>query len=178
MTLNFYFARAKQIFPWTTKIQMYEALVGAILNYNTIPLSGAMKSDLSKVFITQKKIIRNICNADSKAHTAPLFENCDILPLNEHIKYNLILTSFKILYNKCPQSINSIVRPKRNNKHLRSSNENLAHIPTTKSNKGDNLAPMVLPKIWNEMPYFIKEELSLKALKPTLKAFLQLKSNP
>jgi hypothetical protein len=90
---------------------LYFASVHSHLMYCPIILSMACKTQLNRLFVIQKKALRIICGENFHAHTAPLFlDNC-ILPLDLIIVQAKLLFMHSVKYEYCPKSfLNVFVR--------------------------------------------------------------------
>ena len=70
---------------------------------------GCAKSvHLSPLKLIQKKIVRVITFSDRLAHTAPLFKQLNILPLDKLIFHRIELFMYKIHHNMHPSVINEM----------------------------------------------------------------------
>jgi hypothetical protein len=87
---------------------LYFATVHSHLTYCPIILSSTSKSNLTKLFIMQKKAIRIVSGANYNDHTAEHFLNLHILPLNLIIKQAKLLFMHSIKYGYCPISYHDV----------------------------------------------------------------------
>ena len=69
---------------------MYFAMIHSIMAYGINIYGCATKTSLEKLRLAQKKAIRTICKANYRAHTAPLFKELKILPLDDLITYSRV----------------------------------------------------------------------------------------
>ena len=89
--------RVQNFMPDFVLKNMYNAHVSSILNYCNIIWSNTYSTHLDPLIKVQKKIIRLITKSEYLAHTAPLFENMQILNIDSLRKYSLAVYFFKNL---------------------------------------------------------------------------------
>jgi hypothetical protein len=78
------------------------------ITYCPIILSITSKSNLNKIFIMQKKAIRTITQSKYNDHTAALFYDEKILPLDYVILQAKLIFMHSIKYKYCPHSFNDV----------------------------------------------------------------------
>ncbi len=66
--------------------------------------SCATQTCLNKLIVKQKEAVRIICNAGYRDHTAPLFTQLRILPIDKLIKYNALKFMHSFARNLLPIS--------------------------------------------------------------------------
>ncbi len=67
-----------------TKISLYYTSIYPYLIYCNTVLSSTYKTNLNRIFLLQKRIVRILTNSEFRAHTAPLFRELKLLDI-----YNL-----------------------------------------------------------------------------------------
>ena len=85
--------------PLSVLKMVYFAIIHPHLNYCITTWGGASNSNLLPLFRLQKKIIRIITFSPYTSHSAPIFHDLKVLPLDLIYKYNLGLTFYKINNN-------------------------------------------------------------------------------
>ena len=78
---------------------IYYALIHSRLIYCIEIWGTASKTALQPLVIAQKKCMRLIIGATSRAHTEPIFKRLSIRPLVKEIEYRLALLSYKLIKN-------------------------------------------------------------------------------
>ena len=81
---------------------LYYSLVYSYLTYGIIIWGSAYDTYLSKLIITQKKIIRAMTGASYKAHTEPLFKQLNILKLPDLYRLYVSKYMFAFINNSLP----------------------------------------------------------------------------
>lgn len=84
--------RYKNIFPISIKLLIYNSLFFSLINYCNLVWGTTGTTNLQKIFMLQKKIVRFICNVPYLAHTENLFQTYNILPIQNIYKYRLATT--------------------------------------------------------------------------------------
>ena len=98
------------------------------------------------------------------------------------IVFKILLLTFKAIHKLAPTYISELVSPKDTGDryYLRSNNDKLLNIPPCKSlsTLGDRSFYMAAPKLWNDLPLFIRNISSVNAFKKALKTHLFQKAFP
>ena len=98
------------------------------------------------------------------------------------VVFKILLLTFKAIYKLAPTYISDLVSLKDTGGryHLRSNNSKLLNIPPYKSfsTLGDRSFCMAAPKLWNDLPLFIRNISSVNAFKKALKTYLFQKAFP
>ena len=133
---------------------LYNAMILPYLNYCCLLWGINYASQLNRLVILQKRAVRLIMRVYPPASSEPIFQQFNILKINEIATIQMILVMHKYLLNELPESLKKlynkedIIRNRRMNKHLKEpfSNRNYRQFTTTL--KG--------PKLWNSIcaPHF------------------------
>ena len=100
--------RASKFLTKATLSKLYYTFIFPYLIY-CVEVWGCAKSvHLSPLKLIQKKIVRVITFSDRLAHTAPLFKQLNILPLDKLIFHRIGLFMYKIHHNMHPSVINEM----------------------------------------------------------------------
>ena len=84
---------------------LYYSLVYSYLTYGIILWGSAHDTYMSKLKITQKKIVRAITGAPYDAHSEPLFKLLNILKLTDLYKLHISKYMFSFINNVIPRPI-------------------------------------------------------------------------
>jgi hypothetical protein len=79
-------------------------MIHSVISYGINIYGCANKTTLEKLIVKQKQAIRTICNATYRAHTAPLFKQQKILPVEKLIEYSKIKFMHSFHFKKLPLS--------------------------------------------------------------------------
>ena len=130
---------------------LYSSLVHSHLSY-CIPIWGcAAKTNLKKLEIQQKKAVRIISQSRYNAHTVPIFQDFEILPITEQAKYSKLLIMYDFVHHRLPCSFDNLwirnnVRAERVLRNAR-----LFNIPFVRLQSYKDFPFSDLPRLWNNI---------------------------
>jgi hypothetical protein len=113
----------------------------------------ANSTTLDKLRKKQKQAIRTLCNANYRAHTAPLFREMKILPLDQLIIYSNIKFMHSFIHKKLPLSFNNTWQTNEERNPVRVlRNINDLFIPAHRVEFVKRLPLFSFPATWNNAP--------------------------
>ena len=115
--------------------------------------------------IVQKRSIRYIANANSNAHTDPLFHRYNIMKFHDLIQLNQATFMYKYVNGKLPPSFENIFP-----KLINFDRSFCFRIDGLKRSYLKTFSTHTLPKLWNNLPFELKRNESLKNFKKKLTA--------
>ena len=145
----------------TSKIDLYNCLLYGV--------SQCAIQKLQKVMNAAAKLILGGKKFDS---VTPLLKKLHWLPVKQRINYKILLITYKALHGLAPSYLKDLLKPYRPNRNLRSNDQLLLQIPRTNKSYGDRAFEICAPKLWNDLPLFIRESNSLVIFKKLLKTYL------
>jgi len=128
-------------------------MVHSNISYGINIYGCANSSNLEKIRKKQKQAIRIVCNAPYRAHTAPLFKELKILPLDQLIDYCRIKFMHCYHFNKLPLSFNEMWKTnrERNPERILRNADDL-FVPAHRVEFVKRLPIIALPTAWNSAP--------------------------
>lgn len=115
---------------------------------------------------------RLICNESKYCHITPLLVDLHWLPVKFRIEFKILLIVFKIFKGLAPTYVSFLITPKPISKYnLRSSSDStLLSYPNVKpkATLGERAFLFAAPKLWNAVPRFIRESISINTFKRKL----------
>ena len=75
--------KLRSVFPQEVLFILYSTLILSYLNYGVLAWGNSLKTQMGKLFIVQKRAIRNICNVNYRAHTNFLFYDNNLLKVED-----------------------------------------------------------------------------------------------
>ena len=75
--------KLRSVFPQEVLFILYSTLILSYLNYGVLAWGNSLKTQMGKLFIVQKRAIRNICNVNYRAHTNVLFYDNHLLKVED-----------------------------------------------------------------------------------------------
>ena len=153
--------KIKNNLPLYARIRYYNSFVLPYLTYNIIHWGNTNDSHLEPLFLTQKRILRTIADAQYLDHSTPLFYRHKILKLKDLYKYHAALDTFKKMKNG---QYNITHNVNTRNTHLAQPKfHRLARTQQSITFSG--------PTIWNSLPLWICNIPTLPLLKAKLKSY-------
>ena len=152
---------------------LYYAMVHSHMSYCLNVYGSANTTHLQCLRVKQKEAIRVINNSEYRAHTAPLFKQSCILPLDQMIKFSNLLFMHRHANLNLPLSfhetwtLNRIHNPAR---LLRNAND--LRIPQHNFASLKRLPLFAFPRAWNEEDDTRKSVQSFKTYKKQIKLAL------
>jgi hypothetical protein len=153
-------------------------MIHSNISYGINLYGCANTTQLEKIRKKQKQAIRIICNAPFRAHTAPLFKELKILPLDQLIEYSRIKFMHNFHFKKLPPSFNQmwLSNRERNPERLLRNADDL-YVPPHRVEFVKKLPIIMFPTAWNSAPGNKTnpvQHLYLRELKSLLLAALPL----
>ena len=136
-------------------------------------LSGLPDSELDKLQRLQNTAARLVARGKKQDHITPLLRKLHWLPILSRISYKILLMTYKALHGQAPVYISQLLHRYQPSRSLRSSSQNLLHVPKTNTvTYGDRAFSVNAPKLWNSLPNHIRSAESIDVFKSKLKTFL------
>ena len=161
---------------------LIHAFITSKLDYCNGLMYGIPKNHLVRLQRVQNTAARLVKSVPKFEHVTPVLRELHWLPVQSRIEFKILLTVYKILNDQAPQYLKySVCLYEPSICNLRSSHEYLLCVPKSilKSilvSAGDCSLSVVGPKIWNSLPYGIKQSAFLNDFKTNVKTFLFLKA--
>jgi hypothetical protein len=160
------FVIIKNKIPYSTLLQLYKVLGETIINYGISSYGRTFKSHLDHIYKLQLRILKSIVpkkiKIKFKDDECELFRHCDILPVHEQVKLNLLTENY---FNKKFQTY------KEYTIQTRSASKMLLNIPRHNNHYGKQLLQHQVPTLINHLPMTIKQKISEINIKNTLKKY-------
>ena len=151
------------------------SLVLSKLDQNNSLLHDLPACVLLKLQRVQNSAARLLCSASRQVDAAPLLVSLHWLPIKKRIKFKIVLLVYKCLNGIGPLYLSELLSFYSNTesrKCLRSSSLDNLHVPRTNTNFGDRSFLVCAPKLWNSLPFDLRNSPSVESFKKSLKTFL------
>jgi len=150
------------------------AFVISRLDYCNSILYGLLKLEHDKIQRIQNIAARLITGTKRKEHITPTLEDLHWLPVKSRIFFKNLLLTFRAINGHSPTyllaSLFNACKPARS---LRSSGQSLLQVPDVKTcTYGQRSFSFYATKLWNDLPFYIKQSESIAIFKKKLKTFL------
>jgi len=144
--------RAKNFLTKRALKTLYFALIHSHLNYCPILFTTMSQKSKAGLFTAQKKAIRIITKNNYREHTAPLFEQENILSLDKIIELASLKFMHSIVYKYAPPSFNNMFsfRDQDGERPLRNDDMLTFNLPFPRTEMYKKSPVYFLSKLWNE----------------------------
>lgn len=139
---------ALKFLPLKIKLLIYHSLFASHLNYCLLVWGTTSATNINRLFLLQKKIIRSICNENFDSHTAPLFSRLEVIKFPSLYNYQLS-TMFVKERNSIQRKICTLANLRPNARHYGTRSPEIWHVPFARTNYGKQLICHTLPALLN-----------------------------
>ena len=166
----------KHILPQKTLKTLYQTLIQPHLDYGITFWGGAHNTNLNKLTVIQKKVIRNITNSKYNQHTDPLFKELKILKLKQLYTLQAAKLIYKATQGELPKPLVKLYKPNTEIHQHNTRQHNNPHIRYRRTQRASNQINHKGPEIWSNLNNHLKSCTNTKTFTNSLKQFL-LNSN-
>ena len=157
--------------PANTKKLVHAFVSSRLDNCNSL-LAGLPDKELDKLQRVQNAAARVITLTRKYAHITPVLYNLHWLPIKQRIAYKILLLTFKIIHGQAPSYLSELIAAYNPPRSLRSESQKLlCEQPGRTATYGRYFAA-VAPKLWNSLPYSIKDSGTIDQFKTHIKTHL------
>ena len=153
--------RLKHFLPLHTLKLLYNSLILPYLQYGV--LLWGFKS--GRIFKLQKKAVRAITRSKYNAHTDPIFQNLELLKIEDIFKLNLLKFQFKLVNDTLPVYFSSIFTKDELSHNHNTRNRLLLRNPTPNHSSSLNTIRYHLPHFIDNIPEIISNKISSHSYK-------------
>lgn len=139
---------ALKFLPLKIKLLIYHSLFASHLNYCLLVWGTTSATNINRLFLLQKKIIRSICNENFDSHTAPLFSRLEVIKFPSLYNYQLS-TMFVKERNSIQCKICTLANLRPNARHYGTRSPEIWRVPFARTNYGKQLICHTLPALLN-----------------------------
>ena len=154
---------------------LIHAFVSTRLDFCNCLLFGITKKNLRKLQKVQNRAAR-ICLKISRKQQIPslsLLKELHWLPISFRIDFKTLLLTYKCLNNCAPQYLSDLLQRRTLDRTTRSASLGLLVVPESRRKSfGDRSFAVAAPRLWNDLPLFIRQAGSVAAFKKNLKTHL------
>ena len=150
---------------------LVNALVTSRLDYANSILFDLPDILLHKLEMVQKNAARLVLRRKKHDHVTPLLKKLHWLPVRFRIEFKINLLTFKCLHGHAPKYLTDLLCRYEPVRNLRSaSKNNMLQEKCIRLQKTDRAFSVAAPKLWNELPDYLREIDKLSSFKSALKA--------
>ena len=141
-------------------------------NCNSL-LYGLPKFLIDRLQNIQNCAARLVTGGKKYDHITPIMKQLHWLPISQRIIYKVALITYKALNGVAPHYIRNMLKNSLSSVNLRSSSKGLLSVPRVRLvNYGERSFSYAAPKLWNEIPEYIRNSETLPIFKTRLKTYL------
>ncbi len=121
--------RIRKYLPHQTRITFYKSYIRPHIDYcNTV---WGQSPHVNRIHILQKMILTLIMNVSNLRHSAPLFHQCGVMPIQNRVKFRTVTTVYKSLNGLTPNYMKNMFEKVSNitTRSTRLSTTNSLYIP-------------------------------------------------
>ena len=140
------------------------------LNFTSLSLPRILIDRIQRI---QNSAARLITGSRKYEHITPRLKQLHWLPIDERIKYKILLLTFKTLNDLAPIYIGDMLCKYAPSRRFSASSNKLLQVPSAKlKTNGERTFLFAAPKLWNSLPNLIRHCSSLESFKTEIKTFL------
>ena len=134
---------------------------------------GLPSSEIQTLQRLQNAAARLITRTKKSDHITPVLINLHWLPIEHRVIFKLLLYTYKALHGLAPDYLANLLTFYKPVRTLRSSRSINLSVPRSRtSTYGDRSFACVSPRLWNQLPDFIRYSETLDSFKTRLKTHL------
>ena len=143
------------------------------LDFGNALLCGYPQSLIHKLQRVQNVAARILTGQSKYSHITPILKELHWLPVTQWIKYKIAILVFKAKCHLAPIYLQELIQPHTSLRALRSTDQELLHVPFTKSAMVRQKAfAYAGPCLWNSLPIELRRAKDLVTFKRLLKTHL------
>ena len=155
-----------------TRTLMHSFVISKLDNLNSL-LYGLPDCLLRKLQLVQNQAAKLVVKKKKQDHVTPILITLHWLPVQQRIRYKLLLLAFKCIHGLAPSYLCSLLQEYKPGRSLRSSSQYLLKEKKGRlKTYGDRAFSVAAPHLWNALPVELRSCRSVDCFKKSLKTFL------
>uniref|UniRef100_A0A8C6TLJ0 Reverse transcriptase domain-containing protein n=1 Tax=Neogobius melanostomus TaxID=47308 RepID=A0A8C6TLJ0_9GOBI len=167
------FAKLRPILSKSDLELVIHAFISSRLDYCNSLFTCFNKSALNRLQMVQNAAARLLTGSSRRSHITPILSSLHWLPIKFRIELKILVLTFRALHGQAPKYVSDLLCPYSSGRTLRSSGQNLLTVPRTHfKTRGDLSFEAVAPKLWNDLPLWLRVTDTVDSFKQQLKTWL------
>ena len=152
---------------------LIQAHVISQLDYCNSLLFGLPQNQISRLQRVQNAAARVISCQRKSEHISPVLRELHWLPVSFRVRFKILTLMFKARNGLAPKYLCDLISDHTPSRSLRSSSQNLVHVPKTRTiTYGDRAFSKSGPTLWNSLPIELRNTQTFGKFKTQLKTHL------
>lgn len=152
---------------------LVQALVTSHFDYCNSLFYGLPSSSLNKLQRVQNMAARIILNLNKYDSISSAFKLLHWLPIKDRIDFKILSLTYKALHGSAPSYLKDLLKPRSVSYSIRSHDSLILTTPRTRCKSlGDRSFCVCAPKLWNALPFSIRNSSTVSSFKSSLKTFI------
>ena len=153
-----------------TALFLANALVSSRLDYCNSLLFGCTEKYKTSLQRVHNCLARVVTRSSRLSESRTLLKSLHWLPIKSRIKFKLNLLTYKALFMGTSSYLSDLLHFEKRYQTLRSESTKLLHPgPRSKRNYGHSSFVVVAPRLWNKLPFEIREANSVTIFRKKIK---------
>ena len=164
--------KLRSVFPQEVLFILYSTLILSYLNYGVLAWGNSLKTQMGKLFIVQKRAIRNICNVNYRAHTNVLFYDNHLLKVEDIYFMQLGSFMYDFSSKNLPSALTQMFKTNNEVHEYNTRQASSFHISRARTKFTLDTIVCTGPRFWNSLDSNITHAVSISVFKHKLKSYL------
>lgn len=164
--------RVRNLVNYDALVLLYNTLFVPHLNYCSEIWANTYQSNLIKLTVLQKRVIRIINKVSRRYHTSSLFNKMYILKFNDLVKFKSLQILYKAYHNSLPMNLQKYFEVNSTTQIYVTRSKDKFKIKYVRTSLRSKMLSVSGPKLWNTLPKSISSAHSMPLFKALLKRHL------
>ena len=165
-------SKLRHTLPQSVLLMLYNTLILPFLSYCNIVWANTYPTKLHRLYILQKRVVRNITLSHYQSHSRPLFKQLNILNVYQLNEYLCAILIFKNEKSLLPEKLSDMFITNSTIHNHNTRNKKKYHRWCVNTNFASYSCRHHAPEIWNLLPTNITSISFYNSFKRNLKSFL------
>ena len=154
----------------STETLVHAFITSKLDNLNSL-LFGLPEYQIEKLQKIQNAAAKLILRKKKFDHVTPLLQELHWLPVKKRIVFKILLLTYKALNGMAPGYLKDLLKPKADQR-LRSAANGELVVPRVRTKLGQRRFGVAAPRLWNQLPLYMRNAQSVEIFKKYLKTHL------